>query len=60
VSIVGVGINLGTLWLLTSVAGLFYILSNLVGIALATLWNYLVNNHWTWGSLSEEPTTKSS
>lgn len=48
VSLVGVGINLGTLWLLTSVAGLYYLLSNCVGITLATLWNYLVNNWWTW------------
>ena len=48
VSVVGVGINLGTLWLLTSAAGLYYIISNLVGITLATLWNYLVNRRWTW------------
>ena len=50
VSLVGVGINLGTLWLLTSLVGVYYLISSLVGIALATLWNFLVNNRWTWGS----------
>lgn len=50
VSIVAVGVNLGVLWLLTSVAGLSYLLSNLAGIALATVWNFLVNNHWTWAA----------
>jgi dolichol-phosphate mannosyltransferase len=48
VSLAGVGINLGTLWLLTSAMGIYYLISNCVGIALATLWNYLVNNWWTW------------
>jgi dolichol-phosphate mannosyltransferase len=48
VSLAGLGINLGILWLLTEALGIFYLLSNLVGIAAATLWNYLVNNWWTW------------
>ncbi len=48
VSLAGVGINLGILWLLTQVFGLHYLLSNLVGIAFAFLWNYLVNTWWTW------------
>lgn len=48
ISLAGLGINLSTLWLLTSIAGVYYLLSNLVGIALATLWNYLVNSWWTW------------
>jgi len=50
VSAVGVAINLGTLWLLTAVAGLYYIASNAIGIVAATLWNYLVNRRWTWRS----------
>ena len=48
VSLVGLGINMGALWLLTEVFGLYYLLSNLCGIAVATLWNYLVNTWWTW------------
>ncbi len=48
VSLVGMGINMGVLWLLTEVFGMYYLLSNLCGIAVATLWNYLVNTLWTW------------
>ncbi len=48
VSLAGLGINLAILWLLTEGLGVFYLLSNLVGIAAATLWNYLANNWWTW------------
>ncbi len=47
VSLVGLGINLGVLSLLTSVFGVHYLLSNLVGIALAFLWNYGLNTWWT-------------
>jgi len=48
VSLAGVGINLGILGLFTEVWGVFYIVSNLIGIVAATIWNYLVNNWWTW------------
>lgn len=48
VSLFGIGINLFAIWLLTSVFGIYYLLSNCVGIVLATSWNYLVNNWWTW------------
>jgi len=48
VSLAGLGVNLSVLWFLTSVAGMYYLLSNLCGIAVATLWNYLVNFWWTW------------
>ena len=48
VSLVGLGINLGIIWLLTEVLGIYYLLSNLCGIAIATLWNYLANSRWTW------------
>ena len=48
VSLAGLGINMGVLWLLTEVFGLYYLLSNLCGIVVATLWNYLVNIWWTW------------
>jgi dolichol-phosphate mannosyltransferase len=48
VSLAGLGLNMGVLWLLTSVAGIYYLVSNLCGIAVATMWNYLVNHFWTW------------
>ena len=48
VRLAGLGINMAILWLLTEGLGLFYMVSNIVGIAAATLWNYLVNNWWTW------------
>ncbi len=48
VSLAGLGINMAILLLLTEGLGLFYMVSNIVGIAAATLWNYLVNNWWTW------------
>mgnify|MGYP000731125056 CR=1 FL=1 len=48
ISLAGLGINLGVLWLLTAVFGVYYLLSNLCGIAVATLWNYLANIGWTW------------
>jgi dolichol-phosphate mannosyltransferase len=48
VSLAGLLINLGVLWIFTSVLGVYYLVSNLVGIALAFLWNYFVNSLWTW------------
>lgn len=48
VSLAGLGVNMAVLWSLTSVLGVHYLLSNLCGIAVATLWNYLVNFWWTW------------
>jgi dolichol-phosphate mannosyltransferase len=43
----GFVINFLFLWGLTS-AGLYYLLSNLVGILAAFLWNYTVNVKWTF------------
>jgi len=48
VSLAGLMLNMGVLWLLTEVFGVYYLLSNLCGIVVATLWNYLVNTWWTW------------
>lgn len=48
VSLAGLPINIGVLWLLTEVFGIYYLLSNLCGIAVATLWKYLANTWWTW------------
>ncbi|MFC1912035.1 glycosyltransferase [Chloroflexota bacterium] len=48
VSLAGLGLNMGVLWLLTNVFGVYYMLSNLCGIAVATIWNYVANFWWTW------------
>jgi dolichol-phosphate mannosyltransferase len=48
VSMGGIGINLLVLWLLSDLLGINYLLSNLCGIAVAMMWNYLVNSWWTW------------
>ncbi len=45
---IGMGINVGCLYVLTEFAGLFYMLSMLVGIGLATLWNFVGNVRWVW------------
>ena len=44
----GAGIQYGLLLLFTSVAGVPYLVSNLIGIIVAFLWNYFVNSIWTW------------
>jgi len=46
--VAGALIQYGLLLLFTSVLGVNYLISNLFGIAAATLWNYLVNVLWTW------------
>jgi dolichol-phosphate mannosyltransferase len=48
VSLAGLAINMGVLTLLTEVFDVYYLVSNAIGIILATLWNYLVNTSWTW------------
>lgn len=48
ISLAGMGINLGLLALFTDVFGVYYLVSNLIAIAVATLWNYLLNTWWTW------------
>lgn len=48
VSIIGIGFKLAVFWLLTSIFGTHDLLFNLCGIAVATLWNYLMNTWWTW------------
>jgi dolichol-phosphate mannosyltransferase len=46
--VAGLGVNMGVLWLLTDVLGIYYLLSQLVGIAAATLWNYILSTWWAW------------
>ena len=44
----GAGIQYGLLLLFTSVFGIYYLVSNLIAIAVAFLWNYLISSWWTW------------
>jgi dolichol-phosphate mannosyltransferase len=44
----GAGIQYGLLLLFTSVFDIYYLISNLIAIAVAFLWNYLVGSWWTW------------
>jgi len=48
VSIGGALINWLILIGLTEITGMYYLLSNLIGIATATAWNYLANVKYTW------------
>ena len=46
-----------TLHLLTDVAGIYYLVANLVGTGLGTLWNFSINVLWTWRSRSSQVDT---
>jgi dolichol-phosphate mannosyltransferase len=48
VRFVGIVLNLVILWLLTSVFGLYYLMSQIIGILVAMFWNYGGNQWWTW------------
>jgi dolichol-phosphate mannosyltransferase len=48
VSLVGLVLTASTDWLLIQRTGMNYLMANLVGIALATICNFLANAHWTW------------
>ncbi len=48
VSAGGLVINMGILWLLTSIFGVYYLVSNMVGILVAFGWNFFVNRRITW------------
>jgi dolichol-phosphate mannosyltransferase len=49
VSLAGLVITTSTLWLLVRHLGFYYLTANLLGIALATAWNFVANSLWTWG-----------
>ncbi len=48
VSMGGLVINVGILYLLADVAGVYYLIANLAGILIAFAWNYAANRHYTW------------
>lgn len=49
VSLGGLVIAVTTLQGLVTTIGLHYLIANLVGIGLATIWNFALNLFWTWG-----------
>jgi len=48
VSMAGLAVNMGVLYLLADVAGVYYLAANLAGIFIAFAWNYTANRHYTW------------
>jgi len=48
VSLLGLVINTAVLLLFTELFGVYYLISQLFGIAVATTWNYLGDIWWTW------------
>lgn len=49
VALGGLIINTCVLWICVRRGGIPYLAANLIGIALATTWNYMANSLWTWG-----------
>jgi dolichol-phosphate mannosyltransferase len=44
----GLVLSVGALALLHGLAGVHYLVANLAGIGIGTLWNYGSNHQWTW------------
>ena len=49
VSLAGLGVTTGTVWVLSSAFNTHYLVANLAGIGLASAWNFVANMLWTWG-----------
>jgi len=49
VSGIGIGVNLGTLLILTEVVGLWYFLSATLAVGAAVTWNFTMHSMWTFG-----------
>lgn len=48
VSLIALVMNMSILFFFTEIIGLWYILSNLIGIAIATIVNFSLNDRWTF------------
>ncbi len=51
VSLVGLAVNLGVLAALTQGTHLHYLLSDFLGVGLATVWNFYANDLWTFHAM---------
>jgi putative flippase GtrA len=49
VAISGFFLNAGAMWLFTEMAGLHYLVAQLLATALVLLWNFVANDRWTFG-----------
>lgn len=54
----GAILNVAILLALTELAGVFYLISNLAGIGISTLWNYGLNSNITWEASIEHKVGK--
>jgi dolichol-phosphate mannosyltransferase len=50
ISIIGAVINWALLIACTELLGIHYLISNLIGILIAFIWNYIANNKLTWNN----------
>jgi dolichol-phosphate mannosyltransferase len=48
ICIAGMIVNITVLFVLTDLLGIYYIISNLIGVACVFLWNFIVNRRMTW------------
>ena len=44
----GSSFNYAILWFCTDILHIYYLISNLIGIAAAVTWNYLISLNWAW------------
>jgi dolichol-phosphate mannosyltransferase len=58
VCIVGAVLNLGILTLMTEGFGVYYLISNMVGMVVAVLWNYGGSTKWAWHKGLSQKATK--
>lgn len=49
VSLGGLAITTASVWILVTYLDSYYLVANLIGISLATTWNFALNLIWTWG-----------
>ncbi len=54
VGITAVLVNWGILFILTELFGVYYLISNLIGIGVGTLSNYIINDLWTFRTKKAE------
>ena len=51
--LIGVGLNIAILWVVTEYFSIHYLISNLFGIAVAVIWNYYASVKWVWAKSSK-------
>lgn len=53
INLIGLVINVVVLKTLVTEANVHYLMANLFGAATAAIWNFFLNNHFTWGDQVE-------